>query len=274
LTDRPGTPEPPRRAPVRKGLGQHFLTDPRILGRIADAIDPSPDDTVIEIGPGRGALTDVLALRAGRVIGIEYDRALAARLRVRYADQPNVTIVEADALDADFAGLAGGGPFKLIGNVPYYITTPILFAALERPRASVIAFLVQREVAERIVAAPGAEAYGALSMNVQAVAAASIPFRVGAGAFSPPPKVESAVIRVVPLADPIVRPDEEAEFRQFVIAAFGMRRKQMLRVLREVRTLDPATAAAALDRAGIPHAVRVETLSAAEIVALLRTLRS
>jgi 16S rRNA (adenine1518-N6/adenine1519-N6)-dimethyltransferase len=199
-------------------------------------------------------------------------------VRVRYADQPTVTIIEGDALDADFAALAGGGeggaPFKLIGNVPYYITTPILFAALKRPRASVIAFLVQREVAERIVAAPGADAYGALSMNVQAVATATIPFRVGAGAFSPPPKVESAVIRVVPLADPIVRPDEEEEFRQFVIAAFGMRRKQMLRVLREVRTLDPATAAAALERAGIPSAVRVETLSAATVVGLLRVLRS
>jgi hypothetical protein len=131
--------------PVRKSLGQHFLEDRRILERIVDALDPNESDTVIEIGPGRGSLTEALVPRVGRLVLVEYDRALAARLRERYARTPSVSIVEADVLEVSLASLAEG-PFKLIGNVPYYITTPILFHALEAPRATRIVLLVQREV--------------------------------------------------------------------------------------------------------------------------------
>ena len=259
--------------PVRKSLGQHFLEDRRILERIVDALDPNPGDTVVEIGPGRGSLSDVLVPRAGRLILIEYDRALAARLRERYADAPSVSIVEADVLDVSLASLAGG-PFKLIGNVPYYITTPILFHALETPRAARTVLLVQREVADRIAAAPGSKTYGALSVNVQAVATARVAFRVAPGSFTPPPKVESAVVVIEPRPDPVVNVADEASFRRFVQDAFGMRRKQMRRVLRAIASLDAERAEDALRRASIDPAARPETLSPADFARLRRELSS
>jgi 16S rRNA (adenine1518-N6/adenine1519-N6)-dimethyltransferase len=259
--------------PVRKSLGQHFLEDRRILGRIVDALEPDEHDTVIEIGPGRGSLSDVLAPRVGRLILVEYDRALAARLRERYAANAAVSIVEQDVLDVEFARLAEG-PFKLIGNVPYYITTPILFHALEAPRASRIVLLVQREVADRIVAAPGSKTYGALSVNVQAVANARVAFRVAPGSFNPPPKVESAVVVIEPRVDAVVGAEGEDSFRRFVQDAFSMRRKQMRRVVRSIASLDVERADDSLARASIDPAARPETLSPADFERLRRELFS
>jgi 16S rRNA (adenine1518-N6/adenine1519-N6)-dimethyltransferase len=271
----PRDSRPPARGlpPIRKSLGQHFLDDRRILGRIVDALEPSARDTVIEIGPGRGSLSEVLAPRVGRLVLVEYDRALAARLRERYAGTSMVSIVEGDVLDVSFGALAGG-PFKLIGNVPYYITTPILFHALEAPRASRIVLLVQREVADRIVAAPGSRTYGALSVNVQAVARATIAFRVAPGSFNPPPKVESAVVVIEPRSDPVVSAGEEEPFRRFVLDAFSMRRKQMRRVLRSIASLDAERADEALARASIDPAARPETLSPADFARLRGGLSS
>jgi 16S rRNA (adenine1518-N6/adenine1519-N6)-dimethyltransferase len=257
--------------PVRKSLGQHFLNDRRILTRIADALAPTSDETVLEIGPGRGALTEILRERARRVVAIEYDRALAALLRERYAGDPGVQIVEADVLTVDLGAVAGG-PFALVGNVPYYITTPILFHALQRPRADRAVFLVQREVAERMSAAAGEEAYGALSVNLQALATAETVFRVRAGAFTPPPKVDSAVVRVTPRADPIVAEQDEQAFRELVQAAFGMRRKQMRRVVRELQPMVAESADALLADAGIPPDARPETLTSHQFAALYRRL--
>ena len=257
-----------RLPPVRKSLGQHFLNDTRILGRIADALDPHPDETVIEIGPGRGALTEILRQRARRVIAIEVDRALAAILRDRYADS-TVEIVEADVLETDL-GLLADGPYALVGNVPYYITTPILFHALQRPRASRAVYLVQREVAERMAATPGDREYGALSANVQALATAEIVFRVAAGAFQPPPKVESAVVRVVPREDPVITADEEQAFRELVQAVFGFRRKQMRRVVRQLKPMQSEEADALLERAGIAPEARPETITPPQFAALLK----
>ncbi len=198
--------------PVRKSLGQHFLTDRRILGRIADALELRGDETVLEIGPGRGALTDLLAPRAGRLVAIEYDRALAVLLRERYASSPNVIVAEADVLSVSLGELAQG-PYVLVGNVPYYITTPILFHALVPPRADRAVYLVQKEVADRLAAHPGTKEYGALTVNVAALARAETVFRVPAGAFSPPPKVESAVVRITPHENALVAPEEERAFR-------------------------------------------------------------
>lgn len=257
--------------PVRKSLGQHFLTDRRILTRIVDALEPTSDETIVEIGPGRGHMTDVLVERVGRLVLVEYDRALVARLRDRYAERPSVSIIENDVLDVPL-GEAAGGPYKLIGNVPYYITTPILFHALEPPRATRIVLLVQREVAERMVAAPGTSAYGALSVNVQSVARASIAFRVAPGSFDPPPKVESAVVVIEPRADPVVAPDEESSYRRFVQDAFGMRRKQLRRIVRSLAGLDPMPADEALARASIDPAARPETLSPEQFARLRREL--
>jgi 16S rRNA (adenine1518-N6/adenine1519-N6)-dimethyltransferase len=255
--------------PTRKSLGQHFLSDRRILGRIADALQLQGHETVLEIGPGRGALTDILAERAGRLIAIEYDRALAAILRERYARRGNVLIAEADVLEVSLGELAAG-PYVLVGNVPYYITTPILFHALTPPRADRAVYLVQREVAQRLVAPPGGKEYGALTVNVAAVARAELLFGVPAGAFTPPPKVESAVVRITPLPVPRVAPDEEERLRVLVQGAFGMRRKQMRRVVRTLFSLDAEQADALLATAGVDPEVRPEVLSVEQFVGILR----
>jgi 16S rRNA (adenine1518-N6/adenine1519-N6)-dimethyltransferase len=265
---------PPRRGrgdfpPTRKSLGQHFLSDRRILGRIADALHLQGGETVLEIGPGRGALTDILAERAGRLIAIEYDRALAEILRQRYAKRGNVLIAEADVLSVSLGALAAG-PYVLVGNVPYYITTPILFHALVPPRAERSVYLVQKEVADRLCSAPGTKEYGALTVNVAAVAKAESLFKVPAGAFSPPPKVDSAVVRITPLATPLISPEEEHPFRLLVQGAFGMRRKQMRRVLRSLYGIPAEVAEEILAAANIDPEVRPETLSPAQFAILLR----
>jgi len=267
-----GTREPPvnERPPrPKKRLGQHFLSDPNLLARIADAVGATEADTVIEIGPGRGALTKQLLKRAGRVIAIELDRELAPMLAEKWRDEPRLQIVEGDVLKQDLGALAGG-PYLLVGNVPYNITTPILFHAMRHPRPARAVYLVQREVAERVVAAPGSDAYGALSVNVQALANAELLFGVSAKAFTPPPKVESAAIRIVPRETPMLRPDEEEPFRILVQGAFGLRRKQMRRVIRTVRNWDAARADIALGVAGIDPEARPETLSPDDFLRLLR----
>jgi 16S rRNA (adenine1518-N6/adenine1519-N6)-dimethyltransferase len=260
-----------RYPPPRKRLGQHFLTDRRILGRIVDALELTGSETVVEIGPGRGALTELLVGRAGRVVAVELDGALASILRSRYSGDDRVTIVEADVLETNFAAITDGD-FVLAGNVPYYITTPILFHALTPPRPLRSVYLVQREVAERVVAAPGSKVYGALSVNVQAVATAEVLFRVPPGAFSPPPKVDSAVLRVTPSPDPIVGPAEQAGYRSLVQEAFGLRRKQMRRVLRTIASLDAERAEEVLRRAAIDPDVRPETLSPSDFARLHHAL--
>ncbi|HEX6060128.1 MAG TPA: 16S rRNA (adenine(1518)-N(6)/adenine(1519)-N(6))-dimethyltransferase RsmA [Gemmatimonadaceae bacterium] len=256
--------------PALKRLGQHFLTDRRVLERIADALALAPGETVVEIGPGRGALTELLLERAGRVVVIELDRALAEAWRTRAAMDPRLTVIEGDVLETELGAAAGGGPFVLAGNVPYYITTPILFHALRRPRPERAVYLVQREVAERIVAPPGGKEYGALSVNVQSVARAEILFGVPARAFSPPPKVESAVVRITPRADPVVTEEEETRFRAFVQEAFGLRRKQMRRVVRTILRLDAERAEALLAAAGVDPEARPETLSPEAFARVMR----
>ena len=262
-----------RPPPIRKSLGQHFLNDRRILERIVGALDLTGEETVVEIGPGRGSLTDILAPRAKRLVLIEIDRALATRLREKYAAQSHVIVVEADVLEVDL-GRVAGGPFQLVGNVPYYITTPILFHALERPRPQRAVYLVQREVADRIVAAPASDDYGALSVNVQALASPKLLFRVAPGAFNPPPKVESAVIRIDPRDDPPIIESEEKSYQRFVIDAFGMRRKQLRRVVRSLWQLSAETADDLIARCALDPTARPETLSPEDFARLLRARSS
>ena len=259
-------------AAPRKRFGQHFLTDPRILARIADALAIVPGDTVVEIGPGRGGLTEPLLARVGangRIIAIEVDRDLAALLRVRYANRPEFAVIEGDVLKTPLAP-GGSGRYLLVGNIPYNITTPILFHALETPRADRMVFMIQREVAERLAAAPGTEDYGALSVNAQALATIEICFRVPAGAFTPPPKVDSAVIRVVPRAEPVVTPAEEEGFRLLVQGLFSFRRKQMVRAVRNVCRVSAERSAEMLEAAGIVATDRPEVLAPADFARLLR----
>jgi 16S rRNA (adenine1518-N6/adenine1519-N6)-dimethyltransferase len=253
---------------AKRRLGQHFLTDPRILTRIADALEAEADDTILEIGPGPGGLTAELVKRAGRIIAIEKDRDLIAPLRARF---PTVEIIDGDALLVDWHALLKG-PFLLAGNIPYNITSPLLDKALTPPEPRRIVFLVQKEVAERVTAAPGTSAYGALSVGVQAVSHAERLFAVPAGAFQPRPKVDSSVLRLAPRSDPLVGPAERESFRALVVGLFGFRRKQLQRAVRELTGWDPSRAAAALRQAGLPEAVRPEVLSPAEYVQLLRAL--
>jgi 16S rRNA (adenine1518-N6/adenine1519-N6)-dimethyltransferase len=260
------------RPPALKRFGQHFLTDRRILVAIADALQLTGSETVVEIGSGRAELTELIRPRAGRLIAIEIDRALAANLRGRYANVPNVTVVEGDVLAMDLPALAGG-PFVLAGNVPYYITTPILFQALRPPRPERALFLVQREVADRVTAKPSTSAYGALSVNVQVVAKPELLFTVPASAFRPPPKVESALIRLTPLAKPLIADSEAREFQKFVQAIFAMRRKQLQRLLRSLVRMPPTEIVALLERHGWSPAARPETLSPAEFARLFASVR-
>ena len=264
---------PPRDSlpPARKRLGQHFLTDRHALERIVDAVGPRPGETIVEIGPGRGALTDLLAARAERLVAVEIDPLLIPLLQARYADAPHVTIVEADVLSVSLAALAAG-TWALVGNVPYYITTPIIFQALQTPRPSRIVFLVQREVAERVAARPGDDAYGALSANVQALAVAEVVSRVSAGAFHPRPKVDSAILRITPREIPVVAPAEEREFSRLVQGAFGQRRKQMRRVVRTLFEVGADEAERALAGCEIDVAARPETLAPEDFARLLRLM--
>ena len=255
-------------ARAKRRLGQHFLSDPRILDRIADALEAGPNDTVLEIGPGPGGLTAALAARAGRLVAIEKDPDLVPALRARF---PGAAIAEADALEADWHALAGG-PFLLAGNIPYNITSPLLDKALEPPRPGRIVFLVQKEVADRVTAAPGGAEYGALTVGVQAVARAERLFTVPAGAFQPRPKVDSAVLRLIPLERPIVADRERREFRRLVVGLFGFRRKQLLRGLRELTGWDAERVRGILDRSGLRPEARPETVSPGQYAGLLQAL--
>ncbi len=251
--------------PPKKRFGQHFLHDPRILARIADAVGIEAGDTVLEIGPGPGGLTAELSRRATRLVAIEKDRDLIAALRERF---PGVAIIEADALEVDWHAVAGPGPVRIAGNIPYNITTPLLEQALAPPRPRVIVFLVQKEVADRVAAPSGGSDYGALSVGVQAVARVERLFTVPAGAFHPPPKVDSAVLRLTPLDVPLIAPEQTASFRRFVVGLFGFRRKQLGRGLRELTGGTAEDAAAWLARAGIPPATRPQELDPATFARL------
>ena len=258
-------------ARAKRRLGQHFLSDQRLLSRIADALEAGPGDTVLEIGPGLGGLTAPLSEKAGRVIAVEKDRDLVPGLRARF---PGIEVIEGDALAVDWHGLArmNDGRFLVTGNIPYNITSPLLDKALLPPRPSRIVFLVQKEVAERVAANPGTDAYGALTVGIQAVARVERLFIVPARAFKPPPKVDSAVLRLTPLDQPLVSDAERASFRALVVGLFGFRRKQLLRGLREFTGWTVERLTESLSTLGLAGTLRPEVLSPAEFVRLHRGL--
>lgn len=262
---------------ARKSLGQNFLIDANQQRRIVAALDAASDDTVIEIGPGQGALTRHIAGTVRRLILIELDRDLAPALAHEFADDPRVEVVQADVLDTDLRKLAGGDMtgVKVIGNIPYNITTPIIFRLLERDvRPERIVLMIQREVADRILAAPGQPEYGALSVGVRSVARVERLFHVARGSFRPVPRVDSTVIRVVPITPPALSSSDEADLRELTRAAFSWRRKQLQKTLRSAPEygLDGEAVDEIQRRTGIALDQRPEQLAPDQFIALARAL--
>ncbi len=240
-----------------------------------DALEPSPADVVIEIGAGSGTLTRVLAERVGRVIAIEKDVRLVERWRVAGLGSPNIQVVSGDALRIDWKELIPQSTirnpqWKVVGNIPYQITTPLIERALTAPLPQLVVFLVQAEVAVRLAARPGSKTYGGLSVGVQSLSQVEQLFGVAAGAFQPPPKVRSAVVRLRPLPAPLVDPEEVPRFRAFVTACFSLRRKQMRNVLSAVTGNEPERVTAQLESLGIAVTQRPETLTPEQFVQLFR----
>lgn len=274
----------------KKSLGQNFLVDETHLARIADAADLTPDDTVLEVGPGLGVLTRHLAERAGRVIAVELDDRLIPILQARFADQPHVSFVHADILKVNPAELIAqatdDGPqtatvhnsqfairpsYKVVANLPYYITSAVLRHLLEATQPPVLAVvMVQREVAQRIVAKPGDMSL--LAVGVQFYAEPKIVNKVPAGAFYPRPKVDSAVLRLDVRPQPAVADVDPVHFFEVVRAGFGQKRKQLLNSLSSGLGTPKEMIATCLETAEIDPRRRAETLSLAEWAKLSRIL--
>ncbi len=249
---------------ARKRFGQHFLHDPGVIARIVAAIDPAPSDRIVEIGPGLGALTRPLLERAGRVEAVEIDRDVIAELRQRLAGAGELLVHEGDALEFDFAALAGDGrKLRVCGNLPYNVSTPLLFHLLAQSACiDDMHFMLQREVVERMAAKPDTREYGRLTVMLAAACRVEALFRVGRGAFQPPPQVESAIVRMVPLAEPPFPLPDRARFARLVAAGFSGRRKTVRNSLRGL--VDEAAFAAA----GVDPGRRADTLAPAEFAAL------
>jgi len=231
MTARTSDSGPSRRA--KKSLGQNFLVDPNIQRKIVAAVELTPGDEVLEIGPGQGALTTLLVGRCGRLVLVELDDALFQELAARYGDDPSVEVVHGDFLELDLQELSEDpGALKVIGNIPYNITAPLIFKLLERPRPRELLIMVQREVADRVLSPPGTRAYGAMAVGVRSVAEVERVMNVSRNAFRPVPKVDSTVIRIVPHRPPKMVEAEERGLRRLTRVAFQWRRKQFQTILR------------------------------------------
>jgi len=251
----------------RKRFGQHFLRDPGILARIVAAIAPKPADRIVEIGPGEGALTLPLLRKAGHLTAIELDRDLIEPLRAKAQDIGALTIISADALTVNFSALAANAKIRLVGNLPYNISTPILFHCLEHAGAiDDMHFMLQKEVVDRMAAAPGGKIYGRLSVMLQLRCRVEPLLHVPPGAFRPPPKVDSAVVRLVPLPAHELPNVDFAIIEKLVRAAFGQRRKTLSNALSEYASADEIGAA------GLDSRARAEQLAPDAYVALARVL--
>jgi len=251
----------------RKRFGQHFLTDPGVIDEIVRSVHATKDDIVVEIGPGKGAITAALAQQAGELHTVELDRDLARSLRRQYADQPNVTIHEADALKFDFASL--GDRLRVVGNLPYNISTPLLFRLLGfREQILDMHFMLQKEVVDRMAAGPGSKTYGRLSIMLGCHLRIESLFDVLPDAFDPPPAVMSAVVRLDPLAPGAFNICDEAILARLVSQAFMQRRKTIRNSLKK------ELAAADLEAVGIDPGLRPEQISIAKYVELSNHIAS
>jgi len=245
----------------RKRFGQHFLNDPGIIDAIVQSIDPRPGDTVVEIGPGHGAITESLARRAAHLHCVELDRDLAAALRRRFENCDNVTIHEADALKFDFCTL--GDSLRIVGNLPYNISTPLLFHLIDSRDCIVdMHFMLQKEVVDRMTADPGSKAYGRLGIMLGCHLDVEALFDVGPQCFDPPPAVMSAIVRLAPLGSDRPAIDNEKLLGRLVATAFSQRRKTLRNALKTL--LDESE----LRSLGVDPGKRPETLPIADYVTL------
>ncbi len=246
---------------ARKRFGQNFLHDEQVIARIVKAIAPAADDRLIEIGPGLGALTTSLVAACPRLKVIELDRDLVPSLRARFGAHPDFEVVQGDALKVDYAVF--GERLRIVGNLPYNISTPLIFHLLGyRGRIRDMTFMLQKEVVERLCAAPGSDGYGRLSVMAQYHARVDQLFLVGPGAFRPAPKVWSAIVRLQPHADLPVRARDERQFAQLVRQAFSQRRKTLRNVLKSM------VSDADIEALGIDPGIRPERLGVVEFVRL------
>jgi len=273
----------PRRKPK---LGQHFLQDQSVAARAIEALGDISQSTVLEIGPGRGVLTRILVRKARRVIAVETDRVLAAQMRMHFSLAPNIEIIEGDILAIDLDTLFGPKPgstrpgmerqierVRVIGNLPYFITSDILLRLFEyRKYFETIVLMVQKEVADRLAARPGTKEYGLLSATAQLYSRIEKLFVVPPGAFSPPPKVNSAIVRLDLSPRLETLGVDETGFINFLKLSFGQKRKTLWNNLKS--RYAPATLKAAMQRAKIKPAVRAEALSLEQSAALFRELDS
>ena len=259
------------RRDAKKNLGQNFLHDRGVIERIVLAIDPRPGDRIVEIGPGQGALTFPLLRRHGELTAIEFDRDLLQPLAAAAQAHGALSLLNANVLDVDFSALAAGGMpgeglLRLVGNLPYNLSSPILFHALDHAAAiRDMHFMLQKEVVERMAAGPGSKVYGRLSVMLQAYCRVTPLFKVPPGAFRPAPKVDSAVVRLQPLPPGAVVVAERARFAHVVRAAFGQRRKTLRNALSGV------VDATAIEAAGVRPDARAEQLSVADFASLANT---
>ena len=250
-------------APAKKQLGQHFLADRHYIDKIVMAVNPKDGDRLVEIGPGQGAITLPLLRVHPKLTVIEFDRDLIAPLTAAAEPLGELTIVHRDVLRVDFTELADGQPIRLVGNLPYNISSPILFHALEH--AAVIRdmhFMLQKEVVDRMAAGPGSKVFGRLSVMLQAYCEVTSLFVVPPGAFRPPPKVDSAVVRLVPRDPATININDHKRFAEVVKAAFGQRRKTLRNALNNVVSAEQFVAA------GVRPDARAEQLDVAEFIAL------
>lgn len=249
--------------PPKKSLGQNFLHERGVVERIVLAVNSQPGERLVEIGPGQGAMTFPLLKRHGALTAIEFDRDLLEPLTLQAAAHGTLDLIHANVLDVDFTALAGDGPIRLVGNLPYNLSSPILFHALDH--AAVITdmhFMLQKEVVERMASGPGSKVYGRLSVMLQAYCTVTMLFVVGPGAFRPPPKVDSAVVRLTPRPASQVGIDDPRRFANIVRAAFGQRRKTLRNALSTLMEADTIAAA------GIDPQARAEQLAVADFVRL------
>ncbi|MBI2870045.1 MAG: ribosomal RNA small subunit methyltransferase A [Chloroflexi bacterium] len=257
---------------ARKGLGQHFLVDGRVLHKIIAAAELSPADAVVEVGPGLGILTRRLALKAGRVTAVELDGSLAAILKAELSPLGNVSIVNDNILNIPPGSLAGGQPYKVVANLPYYITSPVLRHFLESPdRPAMMVVTVQKEVARVITARPGDMSL--LSVSVQLYGRPKMVASIPARAFFPAPEVDSAVVRIDVYPRPLVPPEDDPSFFQLARAGFTASRKQIANSLAQGLGWPKTGVLEMLNEAGIDPMRRAETLTLDDWLRLFQAYR-